>query len=183
MFALFKKPVKKPELVIREANIKDAAGIINLLNDVGKEKIYMVSESYNWSVEEERQLIKRLDPDKELILVADYGGKIIGCLTLFRYYGGRSAKVQHVGEIGISIDSNFRSKGIGTKLFNYTIKWAKDKEYEKLCLSVFSTNTIALNLYKKFGFEEEGRREKQFKIDGQYVDEILMGLFIKNQSF
>lgn len=110
--------------------------------------------------------------------MADYGGEIVGCLTLFRYYGGRSPKVQHVGEIGISIDARFRNIGIGTKLFTEAINWAKSKGYEKLCLSVFSTNEVAIHLYKKFGFEEEGRRRRQFKIGDEYVDEVLMGLFL-----
>ncbi|MGH2330648.1 N-acetyltransferase family protein [Thermoanaerobacter mathranii] len=178
MLSLFKRPKKEPQLVIREATIKDARGIIKLLNSVGREKLYMVSETFNWSEEEEKQLIRNLDRNKDLILVADYGGEIVGCLTLFRYYGGRSPKVQHVGEIGVSIDARFRNIGIGTKLFAEAINWAKSKGYEKLCLSVFSTNEVAIHLYKKFGFEEEGRRRRQFKIGDEYVDEVLMGLFL-----
>jgi len=178
MLSLFKRPKKESQLVIREAKIKDARGIIKLLNSVGREKLDMVSETFNWSEEEEKQLIKNLDRNKDLILVADYGGEIVGCLTLFRYYGGRSPKVQHVGEIGISIDARFRNIGIGTKLFTEAINWAKSKGYEKLCLSVFSTNEVAIHLYKKFGFEEEGRRRRQFKIGDEYVDEVLMGLFL-----
>jgi RimJ/RimL family protein N-acetyltransferase len=178
LFKNLKREKKEPEIVIREAKVKDAKGIVKLLNNVGKEKVYIVSESFNWTEEEERQLIKNLDRGKDLILVADYGGEIIGCLTLFRYYGGRSPKVQHIGEIGISVDARFRNRGIGTRLFEEAIKWARSRGYEKLCLSVFSTNEVAIHLYKKFGFIEEGRRKKQFKIGDEYVDEILMGLFL-----
>ncbi|SNX55073.1 GNAT family N-acetyltransferase [Thermoanaerobacterium sp. RBIITD] len=178
MFTLFKKVEKKPTLAIREANIKDAKGIVKLIDSVGKEKLYMVTENYTLTEEEERQLIRKLNHEKDLILVADYGGNIIGCLTLFRYYGGRSPKVQHVGEIGISIDSEFRNNGIGSKLFEYTIEWAKRKNYKKLCLSVFSSNLNAIHLYEKYGFQIEGRRKQQFKIGDNYVDEILMGLFL-----
>ncbi|MDI6603856.1 MAG: GNAT family N-acetyltransferase [Thermoanaerobacteraceae bacterium] len=178
MFTFFKKVEKKPILEIREVNLKDAKGIVNLMDGVGKEKIYMVTDEYSLTEEEERQLIRRLDHNKDLILIADYGGQVVGCLTLFRYYGGRSSKVQHVAEIGISINSEFRNSGIGSKLFEYAIKWAKQKNYKKLCLSVFSTNEIAIHLYRKYGFKEEGRRRAQFKIGSDYVDEILMGLFI-----
>lgn len=179
MFTLFKKVEKKPTLKIREANIKDAKGIVKLLESVGKEKLYIVTETYVWSEEEERQLIKRIDHDKDLILIADYGGNIVGCLTLFRYYGGRSPKVQHVGEIGISIAAEFRNDGIGTKLFEYTINWARRKNYKKLCLSVFSSNKIAMHLYEKFGFQVEGVRKEQFKVGDNYVDEVMMGLFLE----
>lgn len=50
--------------------------------------------------------------------------------------------------------------------------------YEKISLSVFSTNKRAINLYKKFGFEIEGVKKKEIKIDEEYVDEILMALFL-----
>lgn len=178
VFTLFKRVEKNPTLTIREANIKDAKGIVKLIESVGKEKIYMVSEEPGWTEEEEKQMIKRLDRGKDLILVADYGGQIVGCLTLFRYYGGRSSKVQHVGEIGISVDAKYRNMGIGSKLFEYAIDWAKKRSYSKLCLSVFSSNANAIHLYEKYGFEEEGRRRKQFKIGNEYVDEIMMGLFL-----
>lgn len=46
--------------MIREAKIKDARGIIKLLSSVGREKLYMVSETFNWSEEEEKQLNKKI---------------------------------------------------------------------------------------------------------------------------
>ena len=56
------------------------------------------------------------------------------------------------------------------------INWAEAQDYEKISLSVFSTNTLATNLYQKFGFEVEGVKKKEFKIE--YVDEICMGKFL-----
>ncbi|HEU12758.1 MAG TPA: GNAT family N-acetyltransferase, partial [Euryarchaeota archaeon] len=45
-------------------------------------------------------------------------------------------------------------------------------------LEVFSTNVNAIELYKKLGFEIEGIRKKQFKIEGNYVDDVLMAKFL-----
>jgi Acetyltransferase (GNAT) family. len=133
---------------------------------------------FGYSEADERSLIARLNRNKELILVAERGGKIIGFLTLFVYFGGRSPKVQHVGEIGINIMDGYRDMGLGYKMMNYAIDWARCRGYMKLCLSVFSSNERAIHLYKKCGFREEGRRKAQFKIGDTYVDEVEMGLFL-----
>jgi ribosomal protein S18 acetylase RimI-like enzyme len=76
------------------------------------------------------------------------------------------------------VDPEHRSKGVGSKLLEKAIKNAKDMEFEKICLSTFHTNLIAIALYKKFGFREAGRRKKQFKIADEYIDEILLELFL-----
>lgn len=178
IFAFLKKSPGTDEIIIREAKPDDAQGIINVMRSVGSEKIFTVSEYFPMTEEEERDFIKRLDRKKDMIFVAAKGKDIVGCLTLFRYYGGRSPKVQHVGEIGISIISSYRNQKIGSRLLEFAIDWAAKHDYEKLCLSVFSTNEIAIHVYKKFGFEEEGIRKKQFIVNGIYVDEIIMGKFL-----
>ncbi|MDI6601788.1 MAG: GNAT family N-acetyltransferase [Thermoanaerobacteraceae bacterium] len=179
MFFLARRPrVYSDEITLREAVPADARGIIEVANAVGREKTYNVSEVFGYSEADERSLIARLDRSKELILVAECEGRIIGFLTLYRYFGGRSPKVQHVGEIGINILDGYRDKGLGYRMMNFAIDWARRRGYTKLCLSVFSTNERAIYLYKKCGFVEEGRRKAQFKIGDTYVDEIEMGLFL-----
>ena len=41
-------------------------------------------------------------------------------------------------------------------------------------LSVFPENTIAQNLYKKFGFKKVARVPKQLEYKGKLTDEIIM---------
>jgi len=78
----------------------------------------------------------------------------------------------------MNVRSDFRDIGIGKAMMDYMIDWAKKNGYEKISLSVFSTNKRAINLYKKFGFEIEGAKKREIKIDEEYVDEILMALFL-----
>ena len=61
------------------------------------------------------------------------------------------------------------------------IDWATHHPIiEKLSLAVFSNNTRAIHLYKKFGFKKEGQEINKVKIDtDNYVDNILMCKFIK----
>jgi RimJ/RimL family protein N-acetyltransferase len=51
---------------------------------------------------------------------------------------------------------------------------------EKVCLRCFAGNSRALSLYRRFGFAEEGRRPRAFKLGAErYDDEVLMYRFVK----
>jgi len=87
----------------------------------------------------------------------------------------------HVGNLGIIVQKRYRDLGIGYRLLDAAIKESYYKnEKEKIILSCFSTNERAIHLYKKIGFKELGLRKNQFKIDGDYFDEVLMELFIED---
>jgi RimJ/RimL family protein N-acetyltransferase len=49
---------------------------------------------------------------------------------------------------------------------------------ENISLRVFSTNKRAIGLYQKFGFESEGAIKRQYKLEGEYVDEVFMRKFL-----
>jgi RimJ/RimL family protein N-acetyltransferase len=55
---------------------------------------------------------------------------------------------------------------------------AKEVGLEKVELNVYASNKAAQNLYKKLGFQEEGLIKHFRKLDGQYFDCVLMGLFL-----
>jgi ribosomal protein S18 acetylase RimI-like enzyme len=51
---------------------------------------------------------------------------------------------------------------------------------EKIKLSVIATNERAIGLYKRFGFQEEGRRLRELKYsNGSYADTILMARIVR----
>jgi len=160
-------------VTIREAEENDADAIKRIVDSVAKEKYYIVPERSreNW-----KQAIKEIKERKGLILVAEINEMPVGMAHLVP---GRFEKNKHVGFLGICILKEFRGKGIGTKMMEYMIKWAKEhRELEKISLNVFSTNRVAIKLYRKFGFEIEGICKKQFKIEDKYVDEIIMGKWL-----
>ena len=47
----------------------------------------------------------------------------------------------------------------------------------KICSSVKAFNGRSLSYNKRCGYQEEGRRVKQFFVDGEYHDEILLAVF------
>jgi len=54
----------------------------------------------------------------------------------------------------IHVDSQVRSKGIGSALMEFTHEFAAKKYCKEIRLGTHVQNTHAWNLYKKFGFEE-----------------------------
>ena len=81
------------------------------------------------------------------------------------------------GEIGMMVARDWRGRGIGTALVAAAINWGREHGLHKLTLSVFPQNEAAIGLYRKFGFVEEGRREKQIRrASGELWDLIEMGL-------
>jgi RimJ/RimL family protein N-acetyltransferase len=169
-------------IVIRRATATDFETYIRNFNEVAREEIYLGTERV--SDDQKKRILDGMKNPKFLTIVAEYqegkgGKKLVGNLTLSAQRNLK--KMKHVRVLAMLIIDGYREKGVGSALMDYAISWAKkNKEIEKISLSVFSTNERAINLYKKFGFEVEGILRKQFILKGKYVDDIEMGLQLQN---
>lgn len=163
-------------LIIRPAIISDAAAFVDTLEQVAKEGVYLLHDNASRTVAEQEKIIRYLDWSRNLIAVAVLNNEVVGGMGIF--VGGMSPKSYTFCNLGIHIIQSAREKGIGFKLMNYGINWAREKNYHKICLSVFSTNIRAISLYKKLGFVMEGRRREQYYFMNRWVDEILMAKFL-----
>ena len=167
--------MKSFEFTIRPAEIEDAEKISDLLDKVGVENIYIMSVPGERTVDQIKALVRQQNTDRSLLLVADNYGDIVGVLGII---GGMFKKIAHVVEIGMAIKKDFRNSGLGSTLFREAITWARKRGFYRLELGVLSTNYQAISLYKKFGFQEEGVRKSRYRIEGKWVDEILMYKFL-----
>ncbi len=83
------------------------------------------------------------------------------------------------GEIGMMVAADWRGRGVGTALVAAAVEWARARGLHKLALSVFPHNDVAIALYRKFGFVEEGRLVQHVRrADGELWDLIEMGLLL-----
>ncbi|PLX10567.1 MAG: GNAT family N-acetyltransferase [Marinilabiliales bacterium] len=77
-------------------------------------------------------------------------------------------------------DKAMQGRGMGKEatkcVLNYTFN---NLGLKKILLEVLATNNSAIALYKKLGFEEEGRLKNQFFSKGKYHDIIIMSVFNK----
>src|SRR5712691_3624393 len=108
--------------------------------------------------------------DLDRTLVALAAGEVVGLVFVIESGFG-------FGEIGMMVARDWRGRGVGSALVAAAIGWGRESGLHKLTLSVFPHNEVAIRLYRKFGFAEEGRREKQIRrANGEIWDLIEMGL-------
>jgi len=77
-------------------------------------------------------------------------------------------------------ETYYRGKGIGSISLYRLMEYVFDKmKFHKMYTSVLDNNHGALNLYKKFGFREEGKLKKHILREGEYIDMFLVGILEK----
>jgi RimJ/RimL family protein N-acetyltransferase len=164
--------------VLRQPTVNDAAGILRFATTLfaATDQVLTTPEEYTITLEQERQWINSfLENPNALILIAELDGETIGLLTFTAH---PKKKMAHTGEFGISVHPHHQGKGIGKKMIEHLLLWAKDHpQIEKVNLGVFASNQAAIDLYKKCGFKEEGRQLKAIKQpSGEYTDLVLMSI-------
>jgi ribosomal-protein-alanine acetyltransferase len=74
--------------------------------------------------------------------------------------------------IMLAIHPSFQRQGLGQALLLALLKSACDRQLERSTLEVRSSNLAAVDLYKKFGFKEAGRRKRYYEETGE--DALVM---------
>ena len=172
------------QLDIRPARTTDAAAILRLHRSVLQERRFFITEpeEFRQSVDDKVRLIRDFDRSgNSLFLLARKGPDLLGFLTV---RGGALNRMRHTGKLEVMVATESRGKGVGRALMEAALRWATGHaEIEKLGLSVFVDNTRAIDLYRAFGFREEGRRLREYRTEeGRYVDDLLMYRFTQQSS-
>ena len=71
-----------------------------------------------------------------------------------------------------------RRQGIGTRLAEVTFEAARRQGFEKVFTYVRADNLAALVFYQKLGFCVIGTAQRQARLNGKYVDEIMIERFL-----
>ena len=120
----------------------------------------------------------RRKPDD--VLVAVSGGTILGYARLGRHLPvPANAHVLHFEALAVSPDAPGR--GVGSLLISALVKKARSRGVRKLGLRALSTNTRAITLYERAGFELEGRLRDEIRLpDGTFADDLWFALWLEN---
>ena len=161
---------------VRPAEPRDASSFVEMWRAVVAERRYVRTERAPQSVRfYRRRYFRRPWTDAQASIVAVAGDRVIGHLNVSREEG---PVTRHVASIGMAVAAEWRGRGVGSALMVEAIRWARQFGVEKLALSVYPDNEAALALYRKFGFQEEGRLTGHSKKSIGYRDEIVMGLWL-----
>ena len=106
-----------------------------------------------WSYEVLRE---ELLSDSSLYIVAKKQNEIIG-------FAGIKIIIDESDIMNIVVKKSYRNNGIGSLLLENLILISNKKNLNFINLEVDCKNTIAINLYKKFGFEEISLRKNYYK--------------------
>lgn len=99
------------------------------------------------------------------------GGELVGIGGWTRLAG---AKLRHKGLLwGMYLRPSARGSGTAGRIVDAIVNDARG-EVETLVLTVVAHNAAARRLYERHGFVAYGTEPRAVKVDGRYVDEVLM---------
>jgi L-amino acid N-acyltransferase YncA len=158
---------------IRDVRIEDAEGIAAILNPIIMARVYTALDT-PVTIEQERQFIQNF-PERGIFLVAvdTAVNRIIGFQDVSPFADFTHA-FDHVGVIGTYVDLELRRRSISKQLFEATFEAARQKGYEKFFTYVRADNEAGVHAYLHHGFRIVGTAERQAKIDGKYIDEVVI---------
>jgi ribosomal protein S18 acetylase RimI-like enzyme len=170
------KSKKGNKVVIRYPTAKDLQAMTDYINALSTERTFILFQGEQNTIEEEKKfldaVLKGIEEKTRIYLIAERNGAMIGAAGIELFQKAQ----KHVGLLGISIAKEFRGEGIGNALMRAALEEGKKhlSDFKVCILGVFADNTLAKNMYEKFGFKEYGKLPKGVKHQDHYDDEIYM---------
>lgn len=136
------------ELIIRKGIPEDIPQVLSLVKELAE---------YEKALHEVTNTVERMVEDgfgKEPVFglfVAELEDEIIGIALHYVRYSTWKGKMLYLEDIVVR--ESLRGKGIGAKLFEECVAFAKEKEYAGMIWQVLDWNLPAIHFYKKYGAE------------------------------
>ena len=146
-------------MVIRQAKLYDVPAMSRIERD---------SFAAPWSAEEITKDVTA--GGSTYVAVAECGGEKTG-------YGEIRMVAGEAQIYNIAVDPAYRREGIGEALLRHMIDKAEADGCALVTLEVRDGNEAAMELYKKLGFREVGRRKGYYDKEGK--DAVLMDLDLR----
>lgn len=133
-------------------------------------------EHLKTTVEGAREFLTKSDAASNFVVGMFEEGKLFGTAGFFRRPNN---KERHKGHIwGVYVRPQSRGKGAGSTLMKEIIRRAREIEGIEQITLVASANLPAQRLYTALGFESYGIEPHSLKIGSEYVDDVLMVLWL-----
>ena len=115
-------------------------------------------------------------PRKNFVVGLFEHGKLMGAAGFFRRPNRKESHKGHVW--GVYVSPELRGKGAGKALMQEIIRRAREIEGLEQITLVASARLPAQKLYQSVGFASYGVEPRSLKIGAEYVDDVLMVLFL-----
>jgi len=133
-------------------------------------------EHFKTTVATARERLGKNDPQRNFVVGMFEEGKLVGTAGFYR---DSHIKERHKGHVwGVYVRPESRGKGVARDLMQEIICRARGIEGVEQILLVASAHLPARKLYEAMGFADYGVEPKSLKIGNEYVDDVLMVLWL-----
>ncbi|HEX9991036.1 MAG TPA: GNAT family N-acetyltransferase [Chloroflexia bacterium] len=81
---------------------------------------------------------------------------------------------------GVSILKDHRGKGYASEAITLILRYYfEELRYQKATVHTYSFNETSLRLHESLGFQLEGRVRRMIYTEGQYFDDLILGLTVE----
>lgn len=141
---------------IRRAEERDIPRITELLYQVhkvhsDKRPDLFRRGSKKYDGDELKEIIS--DSERPIFVGTDESGEVLGyAFCVFQRFGDKSLEKHDTIYIDdLCVDEKYRGKHIGSALYDYVLKFAKDSGCYNVTLNVWAGNESAISFYNKMG--------------------------------
>ncbi|MDE3046933.1 MAG: GNAT family N-acetyltransferase [Verrucomicrobiota bacterium] len=171
-----KRQGNQVDVLFRCPRASDASAMRGYINTLSLERTFIRQQGEQISLEEEEKyldsLLNKISEQRAVQLLAFHRDHLIGIAGVEM----QTKTEAHVGILAISVAKEWRRQGVGKLLMNAVLQEAVHSlpSLQIITLSVHSTNSTAIQLYRKCDFHEWGRLPKGTKHQEEYVDLVHM---------
>ena len=159
------------EFKIRQAREEDLTGLVGSIRQAIGGGEYVDAETVADVIDSEGVLLRHNELESRMFFVATVESEVVGWVHLKH---SEIEKLSHTAELTVGVLEEYRGHGIGSHLLERGLEWAGTQGFEKIYNSIPASNETAIEFLSARGWEEEARREDHYKLDGEYIDEVMM---------
>jgi len=146
------------------------AGFREVLDGVARERRYLAFLEAPPVARMRRFVLDGLRAGISQFVAVD-GGRVVGWCDVVPK---SQETLRHSGTLGMGVAASHRGLGIGNALLRATLAGAFTRELTRIELVVRADNEHAIELYRRHGFELEGRLRRYIVVDGTAFDALQM---------
>jgi len=156
---------------IRQARQEDLSGLVGAIRKAIGGKSYVGAETVADIVDNEGVLLRHNELESRIFFVATVNDEVVGWVHLKH---PELDKLSHTAELTLGVLEEHRGHGIGSHLLERGLEWAASNGFERIYNSVPSANEEGIAFLESHGWEVEAVRKDHYKLDGQYLDELML---------
>jgi ribosomal protein S18 acetylase RimI-like enzyme len=164
------------DVTIRPARQEDISGVIGVMRQVAGDRRYIVAEDVAQQLAGDSTLVRE-DLENRRFFVATLDDEVIAWCGVER---PALKKLAHNAELTLGVLEEFRGSGIGSHLMERGLTWARESGFHKVYNSVPATNPGGIEFLGDHGWETEAIRRDHYRIDGEFVDEVMMAVGLED---